>query len=298
MKKEIISYPVLKINNFNYKRFYKTLFNNLNLEFYSNHIGIFFLENKIKKDSLFDFITGFFDSSDKYCEICGVNIYASSDNRIPAYFIGRNSFLYNFFNIKLLIDYLEKIYDSWRKEYLYEMVGLLKLTPEIKVSRLNNEEKFLLELSLAFAIDSKAIFIYVPDKFDIFYFDIFKEYYENFGKKIPLLFFDFPKITPFLKLCDFLIIEKNGTVKLSDNISNLYDKFVKIEIRNYEDISKLELIESYGKIFIYGAEIIIVISEIKSSVLIENIKLILGTNVHIFQREINIEDILRYYFAK
>lgn len=261
---------IIKIENLSHKYGNKTIYNKLNLTIKEGYIYGILGKNGVGKSTLINILMGYIKPKEGICSILNEHSYnLSSETKKKIALLHEGFIAYDFMTIKQNEEFYSSFYENWDKNVFYELIDLMNLSYEQKVSTLSFGQKSQVVLGTLFAQNAKILIL---DDYSMgldagyrrLFIDYLKEYIKE--KRVTVLITSHIMEDLVDLIDDMAIVQKGGDV-YQDKMSNFIDKFRCYEIKDEKiDESQIHRIEEFkGKKKIYSFEKFENLKEIQTS---------------------------------
>lgn len=151
---------IIDISNLSYSYGNKKIYSNLNLKIKKGTIFGLLGKNGVGKSTLINILMGFIKPSSGECLIFkeeSFNLSAKTKENIALLY--ENFITYDFMSIKEIEKYFAPFYPNWKKKIFYDLVNLMDLNYNQKLSTLSFGQKSQVVLGLLFAQDAKLLIL-------------------------------------------------------------------------------------------------------------------------------------------
>jgi len=261
---------IIKIENLSHKYGNKTIYNKLNLTIKEGSIYGILGKNGVGKSTLINILMGYIKPKEGICSILNEHSYnLSSKTKKKIALLHEGFIAYDFMTIKQNEEFYSSFYENWDKNVFYELINLMNLSYEQKVSTLSFGQKSQVVLGTLFAQNAKILIL---DDYSMgldagyrrLFIDYLKEYIKE--KRVTVLITSHIMEDLVDLIDDMAIVQKGGDV-YQDKMSNFIDKFRCYELQEEDiDNSLIHRIEEFkGKKKIYSFEKFENLKEIQTS---------------------------------
>ena len=261
---------IIKIENLSHKYGNKTIYNKLNLTIKEGSIYGILGKNGVGKSTLINILMGYIKPKEGICSILNEHSYnLSSETKKKIALLHEGFIAYDFMTIKQNEEFYSSFYENWDKNVFYELIDLMNLSYEQKVSTLSFGQKSQVVLGTLFAQNAKILIL---DDYSMgldagyrrLFIDYLKEYIKE--KRVTVLITSHIMEDLVDLIDDMAIVQKGGDV-YQDKMSNFIDKFRCYELQEEDiDNSLIHRIEEFkGKKKIYSFEKFENLKEIQTS---------------------------------
>ncbi|WP_417334256.1 ATP-binding cassette domain-containing protein, partial [Halarcobacter sp.] len=248
----------------------KTIYNKLNLTIKEGSIYGILGKNGVGKSTLINILMGYIKPKEGICSILNEHSYnLSSETKKKIALLHEGFIAYDFMTIKQNEEFYSSFYENWDKNVFYELIDLMNLSYEQKVSTLSFGQKSQVVLGTLFAQNAKILIL---DDYSMgldagyrrLFIDYLKEYIKE--KRVTVLITSHVMEDLVDLIDDIAIVQKGGEV-YQDKMSNFIDQFRCYEIEDEKiDESQIHRIEEFkGKKKIYSFEKFENLKEIQTS---------------------------------
>ena len=261
---------IIKIENLSHKYGNKTIYNKLNLSIKEGSVYGILGKNGVGKSTLINILMGYIKPKEGICSILNEHSYnLSSETKKKIALLHEGFIAYDFMTIKQNEEFYSSFYENWDKNVFYELIDLMNLSYEQKVSTLSFGQKSQVVLGTLFAQNAKILIL---DDYSMgldagyrrLFIDYLKEYIKE--KRVTVLITSHIMEDLVDLIDDMAIVQKGGDV-YQDKMSNFIDKFRCYELQEEDiDNSLIHRIEEFkGKKKIYSFEKFENLKEIQTS---------------------------------
>lgn len=261
---------IIKIENLSHKYGNKTIYTNLNLSIKEGSVYGILGKNGVGKSTLINILMGYIKPKEGTCSILNEFSHSlSSETKKKIALLHEGFIAYDFMTIKQNEEFYSSFYENWDKNIFYELIDLMNLSYEQKVSTLSFGQKSQVVLGTLFAQNAKLLIL---DDYSMgldagyrrLFIDYLKEYIKE--KKVTVLITSHVMEDLVDLIDDIAIVQKGGEV-YQDKMSNFIDQFRCYEIEDEKiDKSQIYRIEEFkGKKKIYSFEKFENLKEIQTS---------------------------------
>lgn len=250
---------IIDISNLSYSYGSKKIYSNLNLKIKKGTIFGLLGKNGVGKSTLINILMGFIKPSNGKCLIFkeeSFNLSAKTKENIALLY--ENFISYDFMSIKEIEKYFAPFYPNWKRKIFYDLVNLMDLNYNQKLSTLSFGQKSQVVLGLLFAQDAKLLIL---DDYSMgldagyrrLFIDYLKDYVKNTDKTVLITSHVMGDLVDLID--DIAIIQKGGEV-YQDSMNNFIENFrcYKIDFEKQLDLIKTHRIETfkdYKKIYTF-----------------------------------------------
>ncbi|RXK00030.1 ABC transporter ATP-binding protein [Arcobacter sp. CECT 8989] len=261
---------IIKIENLSHKYGNKTIYTNLNLSIKEGSVYGILGKNGVGKSTLINILMGYIKPKEGTCSILNEFSHSlSSETKKKIALLHEGFIAYDFMTIKQNEEFYSSFYENWDKNIFYELIDLMNLSYEQKVSTLSFGQKSQVVLGTLFAQNAKLLIL---DDYSMgldagyrrLFIDYLKEYIKE--KKVTVLITSHVMEDLVDLIDDIAIVQKGGEV-YQDKMSNFIDHFRCYEIEDEKiDEAQIHRIEEFkGKKKIYSFEKFENLKEIQTS---------------------------------
>lgn len=250
---------VINIKNLSHSYGKTKIYDKLNLQIKEGSIFAFLGKNGVGKSTLINILMGYIKPNEGECLIFtenSHNLSAQTKKDIALLYEGFIS--YDFMTIKEIERYFAPFYENWKKDIFYELITLMKLDFNQKISTLSFGQKSQVVLGLIFAQDAKLLIL---DDYsmglDAGYRRLFIEYLKNYieGTNKTVLITSHVMSDLVDLIDDMMIIQKGGNI-YANSMQNFITNFrcYKLPLNqqiNLENIHRIEDYKFYKKIYTF-----------------------------------------------
>ncbi|NVJ53258.1 MAG: ABC transporter ATP-binding protein [Campylobacteraceae bacterium] len=261
---------IIKIEKLSHKYGNKTIYENLNLTIKEGSIYGILGKNGVGKSTLINILMGYIKPTNGTCTIFDESSYnLSSQTKKRIALLHEGFIAYDFMTIKQNEEFYSSFYENWDKNVFYELIDLMNLSYEQKISTLSFGQKSQVVLGTLFAQNAKLLIL---DDYSMgldagyrrLFIDYLKEYIKE--KKVTVLITSHIMEDLVDLIDDMAIVQKGGNV-YQDKMSNFINSFRCYELQEEEiDNSFIHRIEEFkGKKKIYTFKKLENLKEIQTS---------------------------------
>jgi len=248
---------VINIQNLSYSHGKKQIHSNLNIQIKEGTIFGLLGKNGVGKSTLINILMGFLKPKNGKCEIFGEdshNLSAKSKKDIALLYEGFIS--YDFMSIKEIEKFFSSFYENWSKKTFYDLVNLMNLNHNQKLSTLSFGQKSQVILGLLFAQNAKLLIL---DDYSMgldagyrrLFIDYLKDYVKDTQKTVLITSHIMSDLVDLID--DIAIIQRDKAIYKS-SMKNFIENFrcykvPKNEELNLKNIHRTEVSKEYKKIY-------------------------------------------------
>lgn len=247
----------------------KQIYSNLSLEIESGSVFGILGKNGVGKSTLINILMGYIKPKSGKCLIFGENSFNLSQKTKSEIGLLHEGFVaYDFMNIAQVEEFFAPFYKKWDRKIFYDLVDLMGLNYNQKLSTLSFGQKSQVVLGAIFAQDAKLLIL---DDYsmglDAGYRRLFVEYLKNYieGKNKTVLITSHV-MSDLVGLIDEMIIVQKGGSVYKEKMQTFIDNFKCYEAdeqTNLED-SRFHRVESFhNRKLIYTFENLDSLKEVK-----------------------------------
>lgn len=250
---------VIDIFNLSYSYNSKKIYENLNLQIKEGTIFGFLGKNGVGKSTLINILMGYLKPNSGKCLIFGEpshDLSAKTKRDIALLYEG--FITYDFMSIKEIEKYFAPFYPNWKKKVFYELINLMNLNHNQKLSTLSFGQKSQVVLGLLFAQDAKLLIL---DDYSMgldagyrrLFIDYLKDYVSQTNKTVLITSHIMSDLVDLID--DIAIIQRNKDIyksSMKDFIKNF--KCYKLSQDKQIDLKNIHRVEShkdYKKIYTF-----------------------------------------------
>ncbi|RXJ88732.1 ABC transporter ATP-binding protein [Arcobacter sp. CECT 8983] len=261
---------IIKIENLTHKYSEKIIYENLNLSINEGSVYGILGKNGVGKSTLINILMGYIKPLKGSCTLFNESSHnLSSQTKKKIALLHEGFIAYDFMTIKQNEEFYSSFYETWDKNIFYELIDLMNLSYEQKISTLSFGQKSQVVLGGLFAQNAKLLIL---DDYsmglDAGYRRLFIDYLKDYikEKKITVLITSHVMEDLVDLIDDMAIVQKGGKV-YQDKMSNFIDNFRCYEFHNEKiDKSLIHRIEEFkGKKKIYSFEKFENLKEVQTS---------------------------------
>ncbi|PSM51471.1 ABC transporter, ATP-binding protein [Campylobacter blaseri] len=233
---------VIEIKNLTHHYGDKKIYENLNLNIKKGEVFGILGKNGVGKSTLINILMGYLKPLKGDCLILGhknYNLPNDIKKEIALLFEGFVS--YDFFTIKQYEKFLSFFYPKWKKDIFYDLVSLMNLNTNQKLSTLSYGQKSQVVLGALFAQDASLIIL---DDYSMgldagyrrLFIDYLKDYLDGTNKSVIVTSHIMSDLSNLVS--SMIIVEKGGFVH-KDTMENFIQNFNCFKCNVDYDISNL-----------------------------------------------------------
>lgn len=250
---------VINIKNLSHSYGKTKIYDKLNLQIKEGSIFAFLGKNGVGKSTLINILMGYIKPNEGECLIFTENSHnLSTQTKKDIALLYEGFISYDFMTIKEIERYFAPFYENWKKDIFYELITLMKLDFNQKISTLSFGQKSQVILGLIFAQDAKLLIL---DDYsmglDAGYRRLFIEYLKNYieGTNKTVLITSHVMSDLVDLIDDMMIIQKGGNI-YANSMQNFITNFrcYKLPLNqqiNLENIHRIEDYKFYKKIYTF-----------------------------------------------
>ena len=250
---------VINIKNLSHSYGKTKIYDKLNLQIKEGSIFAFLGKNGVGKSTLINILMGYIKPNEGECLIFTENSHnLSTQTKKDIALLYEGFISYDFMTIKEIERYFAPFYENWKKDIVYELITLMKLDFNQKISTLSFGQKSQVVLGLIFAQDAKLLIL---DDYsmglDAGYRRLFIEYLKNYieGTNKTVLITSHVMSDLVDLIDDMMIIQKGGNI-YANSMQNFITNFrcYKLPLNqqiNLENIHRIEDYKFYKKIYTF-----------------------------------------------
>jgi ABC-2 type transport system ATP-binding protein len=228
VQKENIVDNIIEIKNLSHSYGTKQIYKNLNLNIKEGSIFGLLGKNGVGKSTLINILMGYIKPKSGECLIMGEdshNLSAKAKDNIALLYEGFIS--YDFMSIAQVERFFAPFYKRWQRDIFYDLVNLMKLDPNQKLSSLSFGQKSQVVLGCIFAQDAKLLIL---DDYSMgldagyrrLFIDYLKDYIDNTDKSVLITSHVMSDLEPLID--DIAIVQRGGIVH-KDTMKNFNDTY-------------------------------------------------------------------------
>ncbi|MCT4616165.1 MAG: ABC transporter ATP-binding protein [Marinifilaceae bacterium] len=241
----------------------RCIYENLNLNIEQGKVVGLLGKNGTGKTTTINILNGFLTPHSGECRIFGEDSHrlsAKTKQRIGLLLEGHVQ--YSFMNIKQIENYYSKFYTKWNSKVYFELMDMLKIKPEQKISKMSCGQRSQVALGLILAQDPD---LFILDDFsmglDPGYRRLFVEYLNEYVKsKDKTVFVSSHIIQDMEMLIDECVIMDYGKILKQEPVDQFLDTFLKFtlqgdfvnQLKQFNKLYSVEFIN--GKTEFYSSE--------------------------------------------
>ena len=151
---------IIEIKNLSHSYGNKVIYENLNLNIKEGSVYGILGKNGVGKSTLINILMGYLKPKKGECLIFGEPSYDLSTKRKKDIALLHEGFVaYDYMSIKQYEEFYAPFYKNWNKKVFYDLVDLMKLNYEQKLSTLSFGQKSQVVLGSIFAQDAKLLIL-------------------------------------------------------------------------------------------------------------------------------------------
>ena len=250
---------IIDIKNLSYSFGEKEIYNNLNLQIKKGSIFALLGKNGVGKSTLINILMGYIKPKNGECLIFSkpsFNLEPDLKEEIALLYEGFTT--YDFMSIEQIEKYFASFYKKWKSEIFYDLVNLMDLNYNQKISSLSFGQKSQVVLGLIFAQDAKLLIL---DDYSMgldagyrrLFIDYLKDYIKNTDKTVLITSHIMSDLVDLID--DIAIIQKGGKIHQSSMKDFIKDfKCYKVnnnEENQFKNIHRIEEYKDFKKIFTF-----------------------------------------------
>lgn len=237
----------------------KKIYENLNLNIKKGSVFAFLGKNGVGKSTLINILMGYIKPKNGECLIfkeSSFNLSIQAKEKIALLHEGFTT--YDFMNIKQIEQFFKPFYPKWKSKVFYDLVDLMALNHNQKISTLSFGQKSQVVLGLIFAQDAELLIL---DDYSMgldagyrrLFIDYLKDYVKNSNKTVLITSHIMSDLVDLID--DIAIIQKGGDV-YQDSMKNFIENFrcYKVDLNEMfeeKDIHRVEIHKDYKKIYTF-----------------------------------------------
>ncbi|MCG3670597.1 ABC transporter ATP-binding protein [Aliarcobacter butzleri] len=250
---------IIDISNLSYSYNSKRIYENLNLQIKEGTIFGLLGKNGVGKSTLINILMGFLKPNSGKCLIFGEpshNLSAQIKKDIALLYEG--FITYDFMSIKEIEKYFAPFYPNWKKPIFYELINLMNLNHNQKLSTLSFGQKSQVILGLLFAQDAKLLIL---DDYSMgldagyrrLFIDYLKDYVKETNKTVLITSHIMSDLVDLID--DIAIIQKDKEIYKNSMKSFIENfrcyKLNKNEQIDLKNVHRVESHKNYKKIYTF-----------------------------------------------
>ncbi len=240
---------IIEIKNLCHSYGSKVIYENLNLNIKEGSVYGILGKNGVGKSTLINILMGYLTPKSGECLIFGEPSHNLSTKTKENIALLHEGFVaYDYMSIKQVEEFFTPFYKNWNKDIFYELVDLMKLDHNQKLSTLSFGQKSQVVLGAIFAQDAKLLIL---DDYSMgldagyrrLFIDYLKEYVRNTNKTVLITSHVMGDLVGLID--DMAIVQRGGIVH-QDTMTNFIENFKCYKL-NDEKIPQLKIhrIEEY-----------------------------------------------------
>lgn len=231
----------------------RCIYKNINFSIPKGRILGLLGKNGTGKTTTINILNGFLKPRSGRCEIFGENSNnISPKNRSRIGLLIEGHVQYSFMNIRQIEQFYSKFYPNWQKNIYYELMDMLKIAENQKISKMSCGQRSQVALGLILAQNAELLIL---DDFsmglDPGYRMLFVDYLSEYAKKDnKTVFITSHIIQDMERLIDDCIIMDYGKITLQKSVKELLNNFFRYRFttNNFERLEEIE--QSYHPVVI------------------------------------------------
>lgn len=260
---------IIEIKNLCHSYTSKVIYESLNLNIKEGSVYGILGKNGVGKSTLINILMGYLTPKSGECLIFGEPSHDLSTKTKEDIALLHEGFVaYDYMSIKQIEEFFAPFYKNWNKNVFYELVDLMKLNHNQKLSTLSFGQKSQVVLGAIFAQDAKLLIL---DDYSMgldagyrrLFIDYLKDYVKDSNKTVLITSH---VMGDLVGLIDDMAIVQRGGIVYQDTMTNFIENFKCYKL-NDEKISqsKIHRIEEYkGNKKLYTFETIEELEEIQT----------------------------------
>jgi len=250
---------VINIENLSYSYGNKKIYTDLNIQIKKGTIFALLGKNGVGKSTLINILMGFIKPQNGKCEIFTEASHNLSPQRKKDIALLYEGFIsYDFMTIKEIEKFFASFYENWNKKIFYDLVNLMDINYNQKLSTLSFGQKSQVVLGLLFAQDAKLLIL---DDYSMgldagyrrLFIDYLKDYIKNSDKTVLITSHIMSDLVDLID--DMAIIQKGGKVYKS-SMNDFIEDFRCYKVPNNEELNmnnihRVETLKDYKKIYTF-----------------------------------------------
>lgn len=250
---------VVDIKNLSYSYGSKKIYKNLNLSIKKGSVFGLLGKNGVGKSTLINILMGYLKPKEGECLIFNEpshSLSAKSKEDIALLYEGFTT--YDYMNISQIEKYFAPFYPRWNKKIFYDLVDLMNLAYDQKLSTLSFGQKSQVVLGTIFAQDAKLLIL---DDYSMgldagyrrLFIDYLKDYIKGSGKTVLITSHVMGDLVDLIE--DIVIIQRGGDIH-KNTMNGFIEEFkcYKADIDEYIDenlVHRIEKYKDYKKIYTF-----------------------------------------------
>lgn len=260
---------IIQIKDLSHSYGKKTIYDKLNLNIKEGSIYGILGKNGVGKSTLINILMGYLKPKNGECLIFGEPSHNLSTKTKENIALLHEGFVaYDYMTIKEYEKFYAPFYEKWNSSVFYDLVDLMKLNYNQKLSTLSFGQKSQVVLGAIFAQNAKLLIL---DDYSMgldagyrkLFIDYLKDYVKNINKTILITSHVMGDLVGLIN--DIAIVQRGGIVH-QDTMDNFISNFKCYKLNNEEiDKAKIHRIEEYkGNKKLYTFETIENLEEIQT----------------------------------
>lgn len=243
------SKDIIQIKNLSHNYGNKIIYNKLNLNIKEGSLFGILGKNGVGKSTLINILMGYLKPKNGECLIFGEPSHKLSNKAKENIALLHEGFIaYDYMSIKEYEKFYAPFYKNWNSSIFYDLVDLMKLNYDQKLSTLSFGQKSQVVLGAIFAQDAKLLIL---DDYSMgldagyrkLFIDYLKDYVKNTNKTILITSH---VMSDLVGLIDDIAIVQRGGIVHQDTMDNFISNFKCYKLNNeIIDKSRIHRIEEY-----------------------------------------------------
>jgi len=250
---------VIDIQDLSHSYDNKKIYTDLNIQIKKGTIFALLGKNGVGKSTLINILMGFIKPQNGKCEIFGELSYNLSSQRKKDIALLYEGFIsYDFMTINEIEKFFASFYENWNKKIFYDLVNLMDINYNQKLSALSFGQKSQVVLGLLFAQNAKLLIL---DDYSMgldagyrrLFIDYLKDYIKNSNKTVLITSHIMSDLVDLID--DMAIIQKGGKTYKS-SMKDFIEDFRCYKVSNYEELNiknihRVEALKDYKKVYTF-----------------------------------------------
>ncbi|RXJ60575.1 ABC transporter ATP-binding protein [Candidatus Marinarcus aquaticus] len=260
---------IVEIKNLSHNFGLKTIYNNLNLSIKEGSVYGILGKNGVGKSTLINILMGYIKPNHGECLIFGEPSHNLSNQAKKEIALLHEGFIsYDYMSIQEFEAFLAPFYEKWDKEIFYNLVDLMELNYEQKLSTLSFGQKSQVVLGAIFAQNAKLLIL---DDYSMgldagyrrLFIDYLKDYIKDTNKTVLITSHVMGDLVDLID--EMAIIQRGGRIH-QDTMGNFIENFKCYKLDNQTICeTRIHRLEEYkGEKKIYTFEDIHELEEIQT----------------------------------